>query len=200
MELDLRKVNIQWLTIEKNTDRHAKMKAMFDRLGFTRVNQINGPIVKPYTVGIAQTHIAGLIRGLNEPLLILEDDCQETKDFNPVINVPDSHVDAIYLGTSTYGQVHGTSYPGNYIVAEYDDDYIRVLNMLGMHAILYLSKEWKTKIITHLQAHIRNPGNRGADDGIVSMMEGNIILGARRPFFYQNDGHSEVATQTPLGL
>lgn len=195
MQLDLRKIDVNWATIEKNTDRHKKMEDMFLRLGMYNTAQMNGPIREPYTIGVAQTHIAGMSTDL--PILVLEDDCQEIKEnWKPVITVPEG-VDALYLGSSWFGMVRGVSTHRGCISSLFDGDYNRVYNMLGIHSVLYITETYRNKVIELLTEFISNPVG-GCDECIASEMKNYKILASKNPMFYQNDGHSEEETMKPL--
>tara|TARA_Y100000310_G_scaffold170314_1_gene170460 strand:- start:3624 stop:4223 length:600 start_codon:yes stop_codon:yes gene_type:complete len=195
MKIDLRDVPVHWATIEKNKDRHEKMQSMFDRLNLKDTNQMNGPISDPYTIGIAETHLQGMSNEL--PVLVLEDDCQETEHWNPVLEVPD-FCDAVYLGTSWFGMIQKRSQYRGCISSEYDDTFLRVYNMLGIHAVLYLSESYRDNVVNLLNEFKTNPGAAGCDECIAMSMKNYKILALRNPLFYQNDGHSEEETQRPL--
>jgi hypothetical protein len=195
MNIDLRTIPVYWATIERNIDRHSKMSKMFNHLDLRQTTQINGPISNPYTIGIADTHISGISNDL--PLLMLEDDCAVTSDWNPVLNVPEN-TDAVYLGSSWYGMVQGHSKFRGCISSEVDDYYLRPYNMLGMHSVLYLTKEYRDKVIELLEQFKLNPGSSGCDECIAMNMKNYNILALKKPFFYQDDGHSNQETITPL--
>ena len=195
MKIDLRESPTYWATIEKNTDRHQKMESMFERLGMRNTSQINGPLADPYTVGIAETHRQGISHFL--PLLMLEDDCQETEAWAPTLEVPDE-CDAVYLGSSWFGMVRGASTFRGCISSSYDDTFIKPYNMLGIHAVLYLSERYRDKVVKLLTEFKENPGTAGCDECIAQIMKDYNILAVKKPMFYQNDGHSEEETLRPL--
>ena len=195
MKIDLREVPIYWATIEKNKERHGKMYRMFERLGFKEYHKLNGPIADPYTVGIAETHIRGLSNDL--PLLMMEDDCMETEHFVPELEIPDD-CDALYLGTSWFGMLRGVSTFRACISSDFSDVYVRPYNMLGVHAVLYLSEDYRDKAVNLLGSFKNNPGSFGCDECLAKDMVNNNILAVKKPFFYQNDGHSEEETLRPL--
>ena len=194
MLIDLKTVPVYWNTIEKNIDRHKKMQVMFNNIGITNAVQLNGEIIKPYTIGIAKSHIKSLSG--KTPILVLEDDCQTTEHYKTIVNVPDD-ADAVYLGTSHYGMIRGQTTGGGTISSIYNDEYLRVYNMLGIHAVLYLSEQYRLHVTNTLHAFIQNPVG-GCDDPIAMTMKNYKVYAVRKPMFYQNDGHSEAATLTPL--
>ena len=193
MKIDLREIPTYWATIEKNTERHEKMESMFKDLTMMDTHQINGEIADPYTVGIAQSHIDGLSNDL--PLLMMEDDAKDTEHWEPVIEVPE-HCDALYLGTSWFGMVRGESQYKGCISSVYDDKYLKVYNMLGVHAVLYLTKEYRDFVVELLEGFKKNPEG-GCDECVAANMKSFDVLAVKEPFFYQNDGHSEDETLRP---
>lgn len=195
MIIDLRTVPVRWNTIEKNTERHKRMESLFVRTGLSNTTQLNGEMTNPYTKGIARSHIKSLEGDL--PLLVLEDDCALTEDWNPVIEVPDE-ADAIYLGTSWYGMVRGASQFRGCISSSYNDKFNRVYNMLGIHAVLYLSERYRSHVVRLLDDFQENPGNEGCDECIALSMKDFMVLAPKKPMFYQDDGHSNVETANPL--
>jgi hypothetical protein len=195
LKLDLRELPVHWATIEKNVERHKKMQSMFERLGFTNTHQINGPIADPYTVGIAATHIDGISNDL--PLIMMEDDAQETPNFQPTLDVPDD-CDAVYLGTSWFGMVRNTSQFRGCISSYYNEQFIKPYNMLGIHCVLYLSQKYRDNVVNLLTEFKDNPRGAGCDECIAMHMKDHNILAVKNPYFYQNDGHSEDETLRPL--
>lgn len=195
MQLDIRLIPTNWATIEKNTDRHRKMGDMFRRLEMRNTVQMNGPISDPYTIGIAQTHIKGMMGLL--PVLVLEDDCQViAENWRPIIEVPEG-TDALYLGSSWFGMVRGRSQHRGCISSSFNEDYNRVYNMLGIHSIIYLTESYRDKVVELLTEFVNNPVG-GCDECIASEMKNHLILAVKKPMFYQNDGHSEEETMKPL--
>jgi hypothetical protein len=193
--VDLREVTTFWATIEKNKDRHTKMVKMFDELGFKDTHQVNGPIANPYTVGIAETHIQSLQGNL--PVLMMEDDCAVTSDWNPILDIPEG-VDAVYLGTSWFGMVRGKSQYQGCISSSYNDKFVKPYNMLGIHSILYLSEKYRDHVVKLLSEFKDNPGSAGCDECVATHMKDYNILAVKNPYFYQNDGHSNEETLRPL--
>lgn len=195
MQLDIRALRTNWATIERNTERHKKMSDMFSRLDMFTTNKMNGPISDPYTIGIAQTHIMGMTGNL--PVLVLEDDCQEIAiDWKPVIEVPEG-TDALYLGSSWFGMLRGVSTHGACISSSFNEDYNQVYNMLGIHAVIYLTERYRDRVVEMLTEFTHNPIG-GCDECIAMEMKKFQILAVKKPMFYQNDGHSDVETLKPL--
>lgn len=193
-----------WLTCEKTASRWEKIESLLSDLKISKAIKINGKITTPYTVGIAEGHIIALKAGLmlNEPFLIIEDDV----DINPAISKNDITIDvpecdALYLGTSTFGRIFNTTNIRGCIVCD-EGEYFKPINMLGMHSILYVSKKYINASINYLQEFIdTNPivhPDIGCDNIIAENLWRYNIKVCKVPIFYQNDGHTNVPTLTPL--
>jgi len=205
MVLDIRKdVRVDWITIESATDRHLKMNKLFDTLGFDNTNQINGEIVNKENKEflevqqeknhkVADSHILSLQKP--GKVLILEDDCWFTNVFDPIIDVPDD-ADAIYLGTSVYGMVGTTSTPNGTKTIPVNEKFDKPLNMLGIHAILYLTESYKQNTIENLLS-AREKGMY-CDEPVAIDMVNHNVYSCVFPMLYQNDGHNNQVTTTPL--
>ena len=118
MEVDIRNIPVYWITIESATDRHERMKTIFDKFGFTNTIQINGKLADKKGKSfmeiqqdkshlVAETHAKALVN--DGPLLVLEDDVWFTDDFDPIVDVPDD-TEAVYLGTSVWGMRNGVEH------------------------------------------------------------------------------------------
>lgn len=193
MIYNLNKVKSVWLTCSKSADRHPKFEKMLNKLG-VQAEKFDGEITAPYTVGVAKAHLNALQTA--QHILILEDDATDTPDFKMEFEAPDD-ADAIYLGSSLFGMLKGQTTYNGVIAADYSQDYLRVFNMLSMHAVLYLSYRYKNHVKKLLTEFIQNPQG-GCDDNIARTMYKFNIYVRKDPFFFQNDGHSEYATTTPI--
>jgi len=195
MKIDIKHIPIFWLTSDKTIDRHASVEAMFTTIGASNYLKISGRICTPYTIGIAETHLEALSR-VDPPFLILEDDARINLNYtgSTIFNI--DNIDALYLGTSTFGRVYGGSH-NNTCISIVNGDYLKPINMLGMHAILYTSKKYVRHTTDILSNFIENPKG-GIDDKIAETMCFFNIAALRTPMFYQDDGHSNSVTLTPL--
>ena len=205
MEIDIRKdVRVDWITIESATDRHNRMNKLFDTFGFRNTNQINGEIVdkenkeflevqQEKNHKVADSHILSL----QQPgqVLILEDDCWFTNGFDPIIEVPED-ADAIYLGTSVYGMVGRTSTPNGTKIEPFNNKLDKPLNMLGIHAVLYLTEEYKKRTIENLLS--ARELNMYCDEPVAIDMQNHNVYSCAFPMLYQADGHNDQVTTTPL--
>jgi len=205
MVIDIRKdVRLDWITIESATDRHSRMNKLFDILGFQDTNQINGEIVDKENTEflevqqeknhkVADSHILSLQQ--SGQVLILEDDCWFTNTFDPIIDVPEG-ADAIYLGTSVYGMVGTTSTPNGTKIVPVSERFDKPLNMLGLHAVLYLTEAYKQKTIENLLS--AREKNMYCDEPVAIDMANHNVYSCALPMFYQKDGHNDQVTTIPL--
>ena len=204
--MDLRKdVRIDWITVELAKERHHRMSVLFDTFGFSNTNQINGRLVdksnktfieiqKLKSHAVAETHEQAL--GQKGEVLILEDDVWFTEAMVPIINNIPSDADAVYLGTSVYGMVNGISTPNGNEYKKIDDNWDKPLNMLGIHAVLYLTESYKQKAIENLLGAKDN--GMYCDEPIAIDMKNHNVYSCVVPMLYQNDGHNNNVTRIPL--
>ena len=180
------------------------MESLFSILGFENTIRIDGKMMDKSNKSfmeiqkekghlVAESHAEALS---NEgPLLILEDDVWYTSNFHPIVEVPDE-TDAVYLGTSVWGMVNGVSTGGGTTFDVIDSDFVKPMNMLGVHSVLYLSEEYKKKTIENmLGAKVKG---FIMDEPVAMDMKNHNILCYSHPRFYQKDGHNDRVTQMPL--
>lgn len=141
MKLDLKKIPAIYINLKKDTEKNEYMKSMLTDLGFENIIRLEASqFADRHLAGCSLSHYNALSE-VDIPFIIFEDDCV-TKNFISEIEVPDN-ADAVYLGISSWGRMNSHSGPfvqyENFTV---DDTLLRVYNMLGAHAILYLSSEY----------------------------------------------------------
>jgi len=205
MLVDIKEIPMMWITHPKSLAYKESMKDLITTIGFKNVTEINGEsidkeglsfldIQNKKTNAVAEAHIKAL--KLHEPpFLILEDDCAIVSgDFKTEFEVPEC--DALYLGSHNYGMVRNTSTRGGTIASFFDDGYIQVYNMLGIHAILYLTNDYVQSSIEYLEECISE--NRYCDECIAINMKSHLVLSLQNPMFYQKDGHNDELTKTPV--
>tara|TARA_R110000824_G_C15229976_1_gene678445 strand:- start:8869 stop:9474 length:606 start_codon:yes stop_codon:yes gene_type:complete len=194
--IDITKIPALWTTCDKSQDRHEPMESMLKGLGISAL-KVSGPITTPYTIGVAKGYIEALSNS-KPPFIILEDDATLVFDSpDKVFKVPDNS-DALYLGTSIYGRIQKRTTPGGVIAAN-AKEYMRVFNMLGFHAIIYLTEEYVEHVITLLRSFIDNPVG-GCDDPVAETMWAYNVYSVKEPIFYQKDGRSDGATRLPINI
>jgi hypothetical protein len=118
---------------------------------------------------------------LDEPVLILEDDVDTTGmcDF-----VMPEGTDAIYVGLSTRAGSRTHNWDEGWAQVEtHSLTQVRVFNMLATHAILYISRAYKEKIIEKYEAYMNIPYHT---DVLASRLHPHfMILANRVPAFWQ---------------
>ena len=206
MLVDIKKIPTMWITHPKSLSYKESMRSMIDLVGFKNVTEIDGDsidkqdlsfieIQEKKTNAVAKAHIKAL-KMHEPPFLILEDDCAlvNPENIKTEFEVPDC--DALYLGSHNYGMLRNVSTRGGTISCYYDDDHIQVYNMLGIHAILYMTDEYVKDSISYLQECIEE--NRYCDECIALNMKSHDVLALSTPVFYQKDGHNDELTKTPV--
>lgn len=158
--IDLRKIKTVFICPEHNEkykERCAHMFALLKKMGFEHIAHYKSGLqtYDPYPLNIATYNI--LQMHMNEPVFIIEDDVEFLSDLNMILEIP-INADAIYLGIS--GCNYNFESQINEASAKFEiinSKYIRVLNMLSAHAILYISPTYKTFIASALKlAHTAN--------------------------------------------
>tara|TARA_B100002019_G_scaffold162679_1_gene140347 strand:+ start:876 stop:1517 length:642 start_codon:yes stop_codon:yes gene_type:complete len=138
--LDLREITAIYINLDSDTERNERMQSMLTEFGFKNVIRLSATEMPNRLAACSQSHYNAL-QEVDPPFIVFEDDCL-IKNLNPVINIPDDS-DAVYLGISSWGRMNGHSGPCVFYEEVVDFPGIsRVYNMLGAHAILYLSKEY----------------------------------------------------------
>ncbi|MEM9694309.1 MAG: hypothetical protein AAGA56_17290 [Myxococcota bacterium] len=200
-------VPTDWITVAAAEERHQRMGELFRQLGFVQTRQVNGVLIdkrgKPFmqiqrekSHEVAVSHVEALRRP--GPILILEDDVWPTAAFAPVLqDIPDD-ADAVYLGSSIYGMVDGVSTEGGTRFEAVDPQWDRPLNMLGIHAVLYLTERYKRATVANLLA-ARDRGMY-CDEPVAIEMRNHRVYATARPMLYQRDGHNDQVTSMPLRM
>ena len=140
MNLDLRKIPAIYINLQRYNKKNEYMYNILTELGFETIIRVEAsefPKDK-HLAGCSFSHFNAL-NEVDVPFIVFEDDCR-VKNFDPIIEIP-SDSDALYLGVSSWGRMNSHSGP----CVQYekiDNKMVRVYNMLGAHAILYLSEEY----------------------------------------------------------
>jgi hypothetical protein len=163
---------------EKYHARKLHMDSMLATIGFKNIIHFKSG-TEGYPRCLANANVEILTQYMNEPILLLEDDVDFTgvSEFEFV-----NGADAIYLGLSRCGS-HATE---NYndkpaIFTPYSTTHARVQNMLGTHAILYITPQYKRAVINQLK------DCKGHTDIAITRIQPNFrILANKRPSFFQS--------------
>lgn len=187
MKLDLREIPVVWINLDSATKNAELMTKNLTDYGFQKTYRKSACVIPPpqgtvasnaHYVGCAQSHIEILDdTSYSTPLLILEDDAEFSKDFTPVIELPDD-TDGVYLGVST-GNV-------NYQTKRYNENYMRIGGILATHAILYVTEKYRKEMSNVAKYCIHNL-KQPWDIGASVIQYQNRVYTPNAPFFYQSD-------------
>lgn len=192
MIINLKKIPIMYMTCDKSIDdRQISFENMMKSIDL-KAEKMNGTITDNYNIGVAQEYIKALSK-YETPFLILEDDARIVGDINSFQYeyIVSHDTDALYLGTSIVGRIKNQTKIG--VIAATSGSYLRVFNMLGFHAVLYVSDHYVQHCIRTLSEYISYP-NGACDDLLAERMWMYNILALKTPVFYQNDGRNEQMT------
>lgn len=204
MYLNIQDLNTFWLTCEKTKDRWPKIQNLLSNLGVKNTTKVDEGITTPYTIGISRNHIVALTEGRQRgfPFLVIEDDVALNPNSNlDLSNFLMPECEALYLGTSTFGRIHGKTHIRGAVVCNHGE-FFKPINMLGMHAIIYNSDRYVQHTINILENFINsNPKvhpDIGCDNPIAETMWKFDVKSVKVPVFYQNDGHTDGPTRAQL--
>ena len=197
MNLDLREIPVVYINLDRDTEKKERIEKSLTELGFKTI--IRSPGVLHPTgnrAGCSKAQHLALQKLPEPPFIILEDDATPLH-FNPIIEVPDA-ADAVYLGVSSWGRMNGHSGPYVQYEEYVDCDLLRVYNMLGTHAILYINPEYAS-VCTKIAAH-QYITEGYIDVGFTDVMKYYNVYGFNHPPFYgfsSKDGTSHNMTSYP---
>jgi len=166
---------------------------------------VTGVVCRPSYVGIALSHLKILrLPNIQVPFVIMEDDCQFTEAFQYQFEIPDN-TDALYLGVSFFG----TRSPGEFSwgvanntqFRQYNENYLRVYNMLARHGIVYLSQRFHLSTIeASLRALTSYEKPCPADIEYAILQASHLVLTPNNPICYQSEWHrgNHRPTKFPL--
>ena len=141
---DLREIPFFYINLDDAKERDQKMKKILGDLEIKNFKRIDATRHSVGQAGTArsmleaiETAINPIVSPLGIPFVVVEDDI-EVKRWDPIIHVPEN-ADAFYLGISGWGRMNGHSGP----FVQWENVHpgmLQVYNMLGGHAIMYLTK------------------------------------------------------------
>ena len=190
MNLDLRKIPAVYINLDKDTEKNQRMQSMLSELGFETVIRVEAySFPDRHLAGCSLSHHVAL-NEVDPPFIVFEDDCV-VKNFNPEIEIPDD-ADAVYLGISSWGRMN--SHSGPFVQYEaLENGLVRVYNMLGAHAILYLSSEY-TSLCSKIAKNFYDISDH-QDIGFAEVQRYYNVYAFDDPVFYQT---SSNGTDQPL--
>jgi len=220
-------VDIFWINSSSNIKRNEHMKEILQKhLPNNKHHHIEAIMHSPKYQGVTMAHTIALLKGVTtkRPFIILEDDVTidatilNIKTLENEINKMEQKPRVVYMGLSTWGtrrKRHEEIFKGKQEnVLEWKDriflnmgakcqninnDYfVKVDDMYGAHAILYLSREYAIKTLKYCIMAVEL--NRPHDIFLPKLMKSNLVLGIKEPWFYQlaKIGGQERATKITL--
>lgn len=208
IRIDLREIPIFVLNMKEDHKRKAFMTQQLDSLGLKH-QFIRAVKCDPSPVGIALSHLKAIKQeGLTPPFLVLEDDCKILMEKSIYRYDLPQETDALYLGHSLFGlRDKKDQYDirwgqlGNIKYKHYDENYIRIFNMLARHAIIYISDKYvQNAIKANLSALLDNAFTIPGDVMYAEMQPEHIVLSLKEINFYQTKqfGGIELATKNSI--
>ncbi len=203
---------VSYINLDRDTEKRDNVdRLLFDNKfkSFTRIKAIEPNIDKFVSerknlgniYGCSLSHSQALL--LNKaPFIILEDDVEILK-FKKEIEVPDD-ADAIYLGNMSWGLIdgYGQNYKVKYEKVDGYKDIYRVYNLLGTHAIAYLSERyakacWESLTNSYKDIDVAtasiSPDSIASDVAFAKIQKDYNVYAIGTPIFYQS-GYYEEAT------
>jgi hypothetical protein len=164
---------------DKYRARKQHMDALLAGIGIRQVEHFKSS-TEAYPDCLSQATIDILKANMDDPVLILEDDVE----FTGVDEFELEEVDAIYFGLSTSaGHPTNNIHHGPAQYTCYSGSQVRIQNMLGGHAILYISPAYKAAVIKLFEKHM---GQSMYNDVLMSRLHSShLIIANRKPSFYQ---------------
>lgn len=190
MKIDLKKIPAVYMNLKQHEEKNKKMKSLLSECGFETILRVEGPY-KPNNppAGCAGAHYAGLSE-IDPPFVLFEDDCL-LHNFKPVIEVPDD-ADAVYLGVSQWARY--LTFSGPFVHYDFvDDNLVRVYNMLGGHAILYLTADY-VRMCQRISYHASEIIGYNQDPGFAEVQKYFNIYSVNDPFFKQSGYNNSVTS------
>jgi hypothetical protein len=141
----------------------------------------SGSEAYPKCLAIALKQI--LLTYIDEPFLLLEDDIEMNDRLE--FTIPEK-ADAIYFGLSLCASHPVENYNVYYAKFEpYTHIQARVINMLGGHAIFYITRAYKEALIERLDGCIKTSGH--TDIAMTKLQQSFNIYANKIPTFYQSN-------------
>ena len=188
MNLDLREIPVVYINMDKDADKRERIENHIDRLGFKTKIRVPGVVHEDGARAGCALAQYNALHEIDPPFIILEDDATPF-DYNPIISIPDD-TDALYLGISSWGRMNSHSGPfvqWDYYFKEVDINLLRVYNMLGTHAILYLNSEY-ISVCEKIAYHQHNI-NEHVDIGFTDVQKYYNVYAFNQPLFYQTSSN-----------
>lgn len=198
--IDLRKIPTHIATVPWYIERQVVLKKSLDELGFKDLKWHFAKRSNPYWIGARVNYLKIMQEG-SVPFLILEDDATLiSKNYNPIVEVPEN-ADMIYLGGTRnasafkgdLGDKKKTSFgktKTHMIYEDFDDLYVRIFNMHSAHAILVLNEKGRKTFANSILEY-----NEPFDICFALKMSKCLTLLRKKVYWYQKDGRNDHYTK-----
>lgn len=206
-------IQIIWINNSNNKQRKENMLNILSKyFPNNKHHHVEAIIHSPKYQGITMAHIVALLKGIDskKPFIILEDDIVvnvslfNIKTLEQQLNILTKDPDVVYLGISNWGtkfkngysnifkkntdnaiKVKNTIYLKNGgKLDEFNDYFVKVLDMYSAHAILYLSIEYAVKTLKYCIMAVSQ--SKPHDIYLVELMKTGYALALKNPWFYQS--------------
>ena len=204
--IDLRNIPFYVINCEGDTTKRAHMAKQLTRLGL-KFEFMNAVECSPGSLGTTLSHLKILNQShIEPPFGVFEDDCVFNDNFRYEFPVPMA-TDAFYLGVSRFGiEKPGELSWGKWDHvrwSRYDRHNLRVLNMLGLHAIIYMSPKFREAArASVLNALTHEDWVFPGDVGVAATHLDHLVLTPIHPVCYQASefGGQEASTELSLTM
>jgi hypothetical protein len=192
--MNLLDIPVIYINLDNDTDRRYRIESELKKAGFKTIIRYSAIESAITNKGCAGSHHEALLE-IEPPFILLEDDCV-IKNLVTHINVP-KDADAIYLGVSSWGRMNSHSGPCVQYEKTVDQSLYRVYNMLGAHAILYLTPEY-VSVCSKIAFYFYNNTDHH-DIGFAEIQKYYNVYSLTYPLFYQtsSNGTEEHLTYYP---
>lgn len=196
--IDLRDFPVVVTSGRRFADRRARISAMLQREGFTEPSFYLAELDSGSRCCYASITLNHLVAIASQPppFILLEDDASPTQWFTPRLEIPEN-ADAIWLGITHYGMAKGKPSAGAARLTG-ERTIPRAKNMLGTHAILFLSNAFTAAVRDRLFLLLRQTPGTPHDRILAAMQEDWIIHAPNPPLFFQDDGHLPCVTNSEV--
>lgn len=189
--INLTEIPAIYINLKKHKQKNENMYNMLTKIGFKNIKRVEGVLDDNNSVaGCSKAHHK-VLSSFSTPFILFEDDCVFCGQYDQLkIKVPED-IDALYLGVSSWGRMNGHN--GPYL--QYDkssDNLLKIYNMLGGHAIAYLSEEYK-KMCERVSYHAGYIIKNYQDVGFAEVQKFFNVYSLATPMFYQTS--NEIATK-----
>ena len=166
---------------ERYNYRKVQTHKLLEKIGFKDIVHYKSS-TEEYPTCLRKANIEILKKYIDEPILLVEDDL----GFTGIDTIEyEEDVDAYYFGYSrSAGHPVANCDLGKAKFVPYSDNYVRVINTLSTHAILYLSKKYKQAVIDLLSQHLDKPLHQ--DIMMTRIQNDYKILAPKKPIFFQS--------------